>query len=137
MHYLSLYHLNFTHRLEVLKDIFALNLFLKKLFWWDLFKCFSVWIRKLCFQAWICISMFQVNKAILKCAHCVKSVQIGSFFWSVFSRIRTEHGPGKTPYLDTFYAVCAIQNIFFLWIETQSLQWVEFILVTLLSFVLL
>ena len=24
--------------------------------------------------------------------HCVKSVQIRSFFWSVFSRIRTEYG---------------------------------------------
>ena len=24
--------------------------------------------------------------------HCVKCVQIGSFFWSVFSRIRTEYG---------------------------------------------
>ena len=39
------------------------------------------------------------------CYHCVKSVQIGSFFWSVFSRIRTEYGPEKTPYLDTFHAV--------------------------------
>ena len=27
------------------------------------------------------------------------------FFWSVFSRIRTEYGPGKTLYLDTFHAV--------------------------------
>ena len=52
--------------------------------------------------------------------HCVKSVQIRSFFWSVFSRIRTEYGemrtdlsvfspnegkcgPEKTPYLDTFH----------------------------------
>ena len=24
--------------------------------------------------------------------HCVKSVQIRSFFWTVFSRIRTEYG---------------------------------------------
>ena len=47
--------------------------------------------------------------------HCMKSVQIRSFFWSVFSRIRTEYGeirsispysveyrkcePEKTPYL--------------------------------------
>ena len=35
----------------------------------------------------------------------MKSVQIRSFFWSVFSRIRTEFGPEKTPYLDTFHAV--------------------------------
>ena len=41
--------------------------------------------------------------------HCVKSIQIRSFFWSVFSRIRTEYGPEKTPYLDTFHAV----SIFF------------------------
>ena len=51
------------------------------------------------------------------------SVQIRSFFWSIFSRIRTEygeilispysvfssnagkHGPEKTTYLDTFHAV--------------------------------
>ena len=52
---------------------------------------------------------------------CVKSVQIRSFLWSVFSRIRTECGDlrkslyfirmrentfqKKTPYLDTFHAV--------------------------------
>ena len=34
--------------------------------------------------------------------HYVKSVQIRSFFWSVFSRIRTEYGPEKTPYLNIF-----------------------------------
>ena len=28
----------------------------------------------------------------MKITHCVKSVQIRSFFWSVFSRIRTEYG---------------------------------------------
>ena len=52
---------------------------------------------------------------------CVKSVKIRSFFWSVFSRIRTEYGEirsnhvfssnagkygaEKTPYMDTFHAV--------------------------------
>ena len=52
----------------------------------------------------------------------MKSVQIRSFFWSVFSRIRSEYGeirsylsifspnagksgPEKTPYLDTFHAL--------------------------------
>ena len=46
--------------------------------------------------------------------HCVKSVQIRSYFWSVFSCLRTEYGdlrihsntgkygPEITPYLDTF-----------------------------------
>ena len=37
--------------------------------------------------------------------HGLKSVQTRSFFWFVFSRIRTEYGPEKTPYLDTFHAV--------------------------------
>ena len=54
--------------------------------------------------------------------HCVKNVQIRSFFWSIFSCIRTEYGellckspnlvlspgkygPEKFPYLDTFHAV--------------------------------
>ena len=54
--------------------------------------------------------------------HCVKSVQIQSFFWSVFSYILTEYGDllckspysvriqkntdhKKTPYLDAFHAV--------------------------------
>ena len=53
--------------------------------------------------------------------HCVKSVRIRSFFWSVFSRIRTEYGDlrvhlriqsecgkirtRKSPNTDTFYAV--------------------------------
>ena len=37
--------------------------------------------------------------------HCVKSVQIRSYFWSVFSPNTGEFGPEKTPYLDTFHAV--------------------------------
>ena len=51
--------------------------------------------------------------------HYAKSVQIRSYFWSVFSCIRTEYGeirsrlspntgkygPEITPYLDTFHAV--------------------------------
>ena len=40
--------------------------------------------------------------------HCVKSVQIWSYFWSVLSCIQTKYrkyGPEITPYLDTFYAV--------------------------------
>ena len=41
----------------------------------------------------------------LQHVHCVKSFQIWSYFWSVFSRIRTEYGPEITPYLDTFHAV--------------------------------
>ena len=50
--------------------------------------------------------------------HCVKSVQIRSFFWSVFSNIRTEYGeklpqkkPEKTPYFDNFHAVKFVKNV--------------------------
>ena len=42
--------------------------------------------------------------------HWVKSVQKQSFFWSVFSRTRTEYGSEKTPYLDTFHAVFLIKT---------------------------
>ena len=45
--------------------------------------------------------------------HCVKCVQIRSFFWSVFSYIWTEYGKmwtrKKTPYLNTFHAVMNLQ----------------------------
>ena len=49
----------------------------------------------------------QIHYAILwsVSSHCVKSVQIRSFFLSVFSCIRTEYGLERTPYLDTFHAV--------------------------------
>ena len=50
--------------------------------------------------------------------HCVKSLQIRSYFWSLFSCIRTnkeiyrvntgKYGPEITPYLDTFHAVINI-----------------------------
>ena len=56
-------------------------------------------------------------------SHCVKSVQIRSFFWSVFSCIRTKYGkisssgpntekygPEKTPYWDTLHAVSLINT---------------------------
>ena len=43
--------------------------------------------------------------------YCVQSAQIRSFFWSVFSRIRTKYGPEKTPYLDTFHAVFLLQTL--------------------------
>ena len=56
--------------------------------------------------------------------HCVKSVQIRKFFWSVFSHIQTEYeaylsvfspnagknGPEKNTYQDTFHAVKIMQQ---------------------------
>ena len=46
------------------------------------------------------ISKFLVKKCIFNKDHCVKSIQIRSFFWSVFSCIRTEYGDlrSKFPY---------------------------------------
>ena len=45
----------------------------------------------------------------------MESVQMRSFFWSVFSRIWTKYrdlwskyGPEKTPYLDTFHTVSKV-----------------------------
>ena len=43
--------------------------------------------------------------------HCVKSVQIWSFFWPVNLRIQSEYRKMRTrkdPYLDTFHAVIAV-----------------------------
>ena len=47
-------------------------------------------------------------------SHCMKSVQIRSYFWSVFSCIRTKYrkyGPEITPYLDIFHAVSLLGEI--------------------------
>ena len=44
------------------------------------------------------------DKFIRGSRHCVKSVQIPSFF-SVFSPNTGKYGPEKIPYLDTFHAV--------------------------------
>ena len=65
--------------------------------------------------------------------HCVKSVQIRSNFWSVFSRIWTEYGylsvfspnagkygPEITPYLDTFQAVKIFSDQQYLWKERSN-----------------
>ena len=68
----------------------------------------------------------------------MKSVQMQSFFWSVFSRIWTKYGEirsispysvrirensdqKKTPYLDTFHAVCVeIEQLRVNWPEAVS-----------------
>ena len=47
---------------------------------------------------------------IYKNSHCVKSVQIRSYFWSVFSLNTGKYGPEITPYLDTFHAVTEEYN---------------------------
>ena len=42
--------------------------------------------------------------------HCVKNVQVQSYFWSVCSCIRTEYGPEITPYFNTFQAVISLYS---------------------------
>ena len=43
--------------------------------------------------------------------HCVvKSVQIRSYFWSVFSPNTGKYGPEITPYLDAFHSVNALNG---------------------------
>ena len=39
-----------------------------------------------------------VNNSACNYSHCVKNVQIRSFFWSVFSRIWTEYGDLRSKY---------------------------------------
>ena len=49
-----------------------------------------------------------------KNSYCVKSFQIRSIYWFVFSRIQSKcekYGPEKTPYLDTFHAVSVKGNL--------------------------
>ena len=70
---------------------------------------------------------------------CVKGVQLRSFFWSVFSRIRTEHrdllskspysvrirentNQKKTLYLDTFHSMT-----FFKTIQTKQMECLRFL----------
>ena len=48
-------------------------------------------------------------------SHCVKSVQIRSCFWSVFSPNAGKYGPEITPYLDTFHAVSVLDNFKYKW----------------------
>ena len=66
--------------------------------------------------------------------HCVKSVQKRSFFWSIFSRIRTEYylsvfrpnaekyEPEKTPSLDAFYEVLVILIVQSILITVNTLK---------------
>ena len=67
----------------------------------------------------------RVSKYKFRFYNCVESVQIRSYFWSVFSCIWTEYwdlcnkiintgkfGPEITPYLDTFHAVIYCREIF-------------------------
>ena len=43
-----------------------------------------------------------MTKCFQRCTHCVKSVQIRSLFWSVFSLIRTVYGKMRTTKISVF-----------------------------------
>ena len=49
------------------------------------------------------ISVFDATLKVRSNSHCVKSTQIRSNFWFVFSPNVGKNGPEITPYLDTFY----------------------------------
>ena len=71
--------------------------------WTALFDNLHFWLKLVCFS--FCMINYSFVCQFSLHYHCVKSVQIRSLFWSVFSCIQTEYGPGITPYLDTFHAV--------------------------------
>ena len=90
--------------------------------------CGMVALHKLYFSTKLSHQKIRWNYGILRSVNCVKSVQIRSFFWSVFSRIWTEYGEiwsispysspnagkfglEKTPYLDIFLAVSSNTNM--------------------------
>ena len=68
--------------------------------------------------------------------HCMKSVQIRSYSWSVISCIQTEYGPEITLHLDTFHAVLKLvynylqdwkqrrKTAFFFWKKLLRLKYV-------------
>ena len=49
-----------------------------------------------------------VDLPLVDLLHCLKSVQIQNFFWSVFSPNTGKYRPEKAPYLDTFHSVLAL-----------------------------
>ena len=52
--------------------------------------------------------LYRLQRLIYRTIHCMKSVQIWSYFWSIFSCIQSKYrkiGPEITLYLDTFHAV--------------------------------
>ena len=58
--------------------------------------------------------------------HCVKSVQIRSFFWSVFSCIQTEYGEiQKHRILDTFHIVVIVKKMLHVLIEHNQSNFVK------------
>ena len=66
---------------------------------------------------WSLVCLLWIRKhdtlsTLLNDIHCVKSVQIRRFFWSVFSPNTGKYKPEKTTYFDTFHAVIRRENSF-------------------------
>ena len=98
----------------------------------------------------ICISNkapvgFELVHLIWCCVHCMKSVQIRNFFWSIFSCIRIDteiysvnlcispntgkYEPEKIPYLDTFHVVVLIDLVIAEWISIRKLLMLKLLLI--------
>ena len=75
-----------------------------ELSYWPLnFKCFTFYNKKNIKRYFAWNAQFKVLKLqtdFSQNIHCLKSVQMRSYFWSVFSRIRTKYGDlrSKSPY---------------------------------------
>ena len=73
------------------KGLSPLKLFLAVEFFWGLGLEVCFLVKRELFHKH-CIRLLLLFTKAAKNGHCVKSVQIRSFLWSVFSRIRTKYG---------------------------------------------
>ena len=96
-----------TMKIENLKKSNANNFSRTRLFAYQ--NCFcsqkNKYYKYLKYFYWLSISHFICSICFHIWAHCVKSILIRSFFWSVFSCIQSEYRKirtRKTPHLDIF-----------------------------------
>ena len=79
------------------------------------FKPLTVFAKSSILNIWQCSYLSLPWASLtLKQTHCMKSVRIQIFFWSVFSCIRTKNmkmRTKRTPYLDTFHAVALFKIV--------------------------
>ena len=123
---------------------FNLSSFYRHIFFSSLIPSFSLFTPRKRTQNWFTtirhildFSLYLLFKSIVICTslRCVKSVQIRSFFCSVFSRIWIEYGkkygPEKTPYLNFFHAelftlTCLYSIYTYLSIDKIDLKYVKY-----------
>ena len=58
----------------------------------------------------VAFNRLAASRKRLYSTHCVKCVQMRSFFWFVFSPNAGKYGPEKTPFMDTFHIVTIFIN---------------------------